>query len=391
MTVRTVRPPTAWFSLLGRFAMTFGPGKRIALLLELERPLFGQVVRQVVPLSSEVLEDCLQEQRRVGGQVGLGQIMRARGLITRAQIGQVLQLQARWVARALRGDLGDGAFPYRTFLSVCLPAYNEAANIEDTLDAACAMLPEFLDRFEVVVVDDGSQDDTGAVVTHYSQRDPRVRLVRHEINRGYGAAVSSGLRAARGDLVFFTDADGQFSLLDLPQFLVRLRDHDAVIGYRYRRADPWHRRFNAWSWNRLIRCLLGVRVRDLDCAFKLFRRELVERLHLTSSGAAINAEILVQCFRGGVRLCELPVAHYPRCHGAPTGAAFRVILRAFRELPQLWKYRRPVAGPLLPAVASSSASSLPHRSGEPMPHSLVKSEFSAYDLNLDGYSLGERD
>jgi hypothetical protein len=112
-----------------------------------------------------------------------------------------------------------------------------------------------------------------------------------------------------------------------------------VIGYRYNRADNKIRCFNAWAWGRLIRLVLGVRVKDLDCAFKLFRRRIVDRLCLKSTGAAINAEILVQCVRGGVRMCEVPVNHYPRTAGAPTGAALKVILRAFRELPRLWKYR----------------------------------------------------
>lgn len=308
-------------------------------LLEMERPLFGQLVRQVVELPSSVLDDCLRQQRQEHGRLGLGQIMRQRGLITRAHVTEVLRMQARWVATALRGDLGLAAFPYPAHLSLCLPAYNEEANIEDTLDAACAILPEFTEQFEVVVVDDGSRDETSDRVAAYGRHDPRVRLVRHSHNRGYGAAVTSALRAARGELLVFTDADGQFSLLDLPNLLVRLRDCDAVFGYRYRRADPWHRRFNAWAWNRLIRACLGVRVTDLDCAFKLFRRPVIEHLHMTSTGAAINAEILVQCVRGGVRFQEVPVAHYPRTQGSPTGAAWRVIARAFRELPQLWKYR----------------------------------------------------
>jgi Glycosyl transferase family 2 len=307
-------------------------------LIALERPLFGQFARQVVRLPSEQLETCLAQQDQAGGR--LSEIFRARGLLTREGIARVLQLEARWVATAMQADMRASAFPYRAFLSLCLPAYNEESNIEDTLDAACAILPEFVQRFEVVVVDDGSKDRTGEVVARYVQGEPRVRLVRHEQNRGYGAAVASGLRAAKGDLVAFTDSDGQFSLLDLPQLLTGLEGYDVVIGYRHRRADHWVRRLNAWGWNQLIRFLLGVRVRDLDCAFKLFRAKVVDRLQLTATGAAINAEILVQCVRGGAKIRETPVSHYPRLHGAPTGAALRVIWQAFRELPRLWrKYR----------------------------------------------------
>jgi hypothetical protein len=296
------------------------------------RPLFGQCARQIAGISAEQLEDCLADQSRTGAR--LGEILRGKGLLSRAQVGEVLRMQAEWEARRMRPD---GVYP--AFLSVCLPACNEAENMDDLLDAACNILPELVRQFEVVVVDDGSWDQTADKVSEYARSEPRVRLVRHERNRGYGAAVSTALRAARGDLVFFTDADGQFSLLDLAHLLARLDRQDLVIGYRYRRADSWMRSMNAWGWNLLIRVVLGIRVNDLDCAFKLFRREVVEALHLTATGAAINAEILVQCIRRGYRIAEVPVAHYPRAHGRQTGAALRVIARAFRELPQLWKYR----------------------------------------------------
>jgi glycosyltransferase involved in cell wall biosynthesis len=207
------------------------------------------------------------------------------------------------------------------------------------LDSACSILPEFVQNFEVIVVDDGSNDGTGDVVEEYAEGNSNVRLVRHETNKGYGGAVTSGLRNARGDYVGFMDSDGQFSLLDLPQLLCRLHNNDVVIGFRYQRAEAWPRRFNAWAWNCLIRAMLGVRVRDLDCAFKIFDRSVVDRLSLTATGACINAEIMAQCVRGNLNISEVPVAHYPRLHGDATGANFRVILRAFRELPQLWKYR----------------------------------------------------
>lgn len=305
--------------------------------LGLERPPFGQFARQVIGLRTNDLEECLQKQRQTGDR--LGTILRELGFLTRAQVMEVLRAEAHWVAQALKADLGPRGFPYPAFFSLCMPAFNEQDNIEDTLDSACAILPEFVERFEVVVVDDGSHDATATVVTRYAERAPQVRLERHPQNRGYGAAVTTGLRAARGDLVAFTDSDGQFSFLDLPQLLIRLDGHDAVIGYRYQRADNHLRKLNAWCWGRLIRLVLGVQVRDLDCAFKLFRREVVDCLELTSTGAAINAEILSQCVRGGLKICETPVMHYPRFRGAPTGAALRVILRAFRELPRLYRQR----------------------------------------------------
>jgi hypothetical protein len=312
-------------------------GEKVMAVVGLERPLFGQSVRRVVGLKSNLLEECLAQQRQAGGR--LGDVLRERGLLTGNQIKEVLRFQARWVASAAQADLKPLALPYPATLSLCMPAYNEEANILDTLDAACAILPEFVKDFEVVVVNDGSHDATAQLVAQYSVQEPRVRLINHEHNRGYGAAVTSGLRAATGELIAFTDSDGQFSFLDLPQLLARLRGADVVVGYRYQRADHWMRKMNAGAWNWLIRTMLGVRIQDLDCAFKLFRREVVEGLRLTAEGAGINAEIMAQCTHGGLRIEETPVTHYPRYRGAPTGAALRVIVKAFRELPRLWKYR----------------------------------------------------
>jgi hypothetical protein len=309
----------------------------VSPIAELERPSFGQFVRQVVPLTSAQLDECLRAQETTPKR--LGEIMLERGLITRQQIKEVLSLQAKWVAAAVRSDIHPNTLPLPTFFSLCLPAFNEQAVIRETLDSACSILPEFVQRYEVIVVDDGSQDGTAETVAEYAKRDDCIRLVRHASNKGYGGAVTTGIRAARGEHVAFMDSDGQFSLLDLPQLLSRTANSDVVIGYRYRRADPWPRRFNAWAWNQLIRAVLGVRVRDLDCAFKIFTREVVERLNLTATGACINAEIMAQCVRGNLAIAEVPVAHYPRLHGDASGANVKVILQAFRELPQLRKYR----------------------------------------------------
>jgi len=303
----------------------------------LERPRFGQFVRQITPVSNRELAECLAEQQINGCR--LGEILASRNVITASQITDVLSLQAKWIARSMHAELAPLQFPYPTFLSVCMPAFNEELNIRGTIESACAILPHFVQRFEIVVVDDGSRDDTAEIVASCAAHDDRVRLIAHPTNRGYGAAVSTALKAATGDLVMFTDSDGQFSMLDLPQLLVEIDRHDAVLGYRYRRAETGMRRLNAWNWSQLVRLFLGVRVRDLDCAFKLFRREVIDELELTTTGACINAEILAQCIHGKLRMCQVPVNHYTRCFGAPTGAAIKVIMRAFRELPSLRHYR----------------------------------------------------
>ncbi|MDI3317084.1 MAG: glycosyltransferase family 2 protein [Bacillota bacterium] len=220
-------------------------------------------------------------------------------------------------------------------LSVVLPAYNEEANIGDTLEQVTGFLEGRGLEYELLVVDDGSRDRTGAVVTGIAKANPAIRLLRHTRNRGYGAALRTGFAAARGRWVFFMDSDGQFDIRDLEGFLARRERADVLVGYRARRRDPPLRRLNAAGWNMLVRLLLGVPVRDVDCAFKLYRADVLRRLTITSSGATVNAEMLAQVRRLGYRLLELPVRHFPRTAGRATGNDPRVILRAFRELARL--------------------------------------------------------
>jgi hypothetical protein len=332
--------------------------RKFRRFIELERPLFAQVARQLTPIRSSELEDCLTEQANFGGRTG--ELLCKYGLLRRDQIPAILECQAEWVANSQRADFSEGTLPYPAFLSLCLPAYNEEENIEDTIRSACAILPYFVRDFEIVVVDDGSKDQTAHVVARLAEQNLRVRLERHAQNGGYGAAVTTALRAARGDLVMFTDSDGQFNMLDVPQLLAQIQDRDLVVGYRYPRADRWHRKLNAWAWGRMTGLLLGFSIKDLDCAFKMFRREVVERMQLTSTGACISAEMMVQCLRGGLRYAQVPVRHFPRYHGQSTGADLRVILRAFRELPQLWHYRRHTQALLsTPPVAAAPVVSAP--------------------------------
>lgn len=304
----------------------------------LEVPRFGEFARQYGGVSSQDLEEGLAEQSRSGNRIG--RILQQAGLLTERQVYEILAIQAQWAARMRSGDIAPLKFPLSTPLSLCMPCFNEAEVIEEILQGALVVLPEFVSEFEIVIVDDGSKDGTADIVERVAEENDAVRLVRHGVNRGYGAAVSSGLRAAHGEWICFTDGDGQFNLLDLPQLLVEAQSWDVVIGYRHQRADNQLRRFNAHSWKWLIRALVGLRVRDLDCAFKLFPRRVMERLQLTADGACISAEILAQCFRGGVTVCEVPVNHFPRAAGRATGANLKVVAKALRELPIIWQYRR---------------------------------------------------
>jgi glycosyltransferase involved in cell wall biosynthesis len=221
-------------------------------------------------------------------------------------------------------------------LSLFFPMYNEAENVEESVRSALAVLPGLVDDFEIIVVNDGSRDRTGALAAELAARDPRVRVVQHPVNRGYGASLKSGFGAATRELVFFTDGDLQFDLGELELLLREIDVADVVVGYRIDRQDPLHRRLNAYLWNRLVRLVLGLRVRDVNCAFKLFRREALAAVTpLEADGAMISAELMVKLERGGFRIRQVGVHHYPRPRGQQTGARADVVLKAFRELMAL--------------------------------------------------------
>lgn len=232
-------------------------------------------------------------------------------------------------------------------ISVAMPAYNEAENIEGMVEDVIQVMNSLVDDYEVIVVDDGSRDATSQVVKSLEERYPQVRLVQHEVNQGYGAAVFSGLTSAVKEFVFFTDSDRQFDLREIEKLLDRIDQADLVVGYRAPRRDPFMRKLNGWGWSGLVTLLFGYTARDIDCAFKLMRREVITRLKdkVMSRGATFSAEFLVRAKRAGYRIVEVPLrGHRPRVAGSQTGARLDVILRAFKELVQvriaLWRERK---------------------------------------------------
>lgn len=232
-----------------------------------------------------------------------------------------------------------------------LPAFNEEENILTALESTVAVASLHCSEYEIVVVDDGSTDRTAELVLRAADRLPEVRLIRHPTNLGYGQALRSGFDAARLDFVFYTDSDNQFDMNEFPLLLGWADQADVVAGYRKVRQDPFMRRANAWAWNRLVRALFFVPVRDVDCAFKLYRRAPLAAIEVESRGAMIDTEIMVKLARRGSTIMEVGVTHLPRTAGTARGAKPKVILRALREVwrmyPQLSRLD-PGSPPVIP-------------------------------------------
>ena len=222
-------------------------------------------------------------------------------------------------------------------ISLFYPMHNEEGNIREAVRAALEVLPSLAENYEVIVVDDGSRDDTGKIADDLASKDEHVRAVHHPVNRGYGGALQTGFRESRFELVFFADGDNQFDLGEMSKLLERIDDCDMVIGRRVDRKDPFHRKLNAHAWNMLVRILFGLKVRDIDCAFKLIRRRVLESIELEATGALISTELLVKAHEAGFVIKQVPVHHRERLSGEQSGADIRVIARAFKELFMMYR------------------------------------------------------
>jgi glycosyltransferase involved in cell wall biosynthesis len=222
--------------------------------------------------------------------------------------------------------------PVTCRLSVILPAHNEEVAIATTVHEVIDTLSAWMLDFEVIVVDDGSQDHTGMILDTITATHPCLKVIHHPMNQGYGAALVSGFAVVSKDLVFFMDSDGQFAIQDLERLFPLLAAYDAVLGYRVKRQDTWVRQVNGWGWKLLVGLVLGVWVRDVDCAFKLYPARFFHEHNLETRGAMINAEILYKFTHAGYTYTQVGVRHLPRRGGRATGAKPSVILRAFREL-----------------------------------------------------------
>ena len=221
-------------------------------------------------------------------------------------------------------------------LSLVLPAHNEADNIEAVVARGMSVLPKVVADFEIIIVNDGSSDETPAIIKGLAASNERVRDVHHDVNRGYGAALTSGFAAASGDLIMFMDADRQFDIADITALVPYIPHYDIVAGYRINRQDPLYRKTYGKLFGIVVWVLFGLRMRDVDCAFKIYRADLLKNLKLTAPGALINTEMLARSRRGGATVAQVGVRHYPRLAGQSSGGSPKVVLRAIGETVSLW-------------------------------------------------------
>jgi glycosyltransferase involved in cell wall biosynthesis len=226
----------------------------------------------------------------------------------------------------------------RSSLSVFFPAYNDAPSLPGLLAAAFETLAAVSDDYEVIVVNDGSFDNTGQVLAELQSRyAPHLRVITHDQNRGYGGALRTGFAAATRDLVFYTDGDGQYDVRELPLLLARLRpDVGLVNGFKLERSDPWHRIWIGSFYNAFARTLFRIRIRDIDCDFRLMRRPLLQELQLVSTSGTICVELVRKLELSGCGVEEVGVHHYPRLHGRSQFFRLRSLLVTLLQLIRLW-------------------------------------------------------
>jgi glycosyltransferase involved in cell wall biosynthesis len=222
-------------------------------------------------------------------------------------------------------------------LSIVLPAYNEADNIEPVVQTAIEEAPGIAREFEVIVVDDGSRDRTAEIVQAFvTERHPEVRMLRHVDNKGYGAALRTGFSHARYEHVFYTDADRQFDIGELAYFVPMMRKFDVVTGFRVYRYDPLFRIVASWGYNLLVRALFRVKIRDVDCSFKVFRREVLDKITVECDDFFVDTELIAKARKWNFRIAEKGVRHYPRPAGE-TSVNPGHIPRTLRTVLRMWQ------------------------------------------------------
>jgi len=222
-------------------------------------------------------------------------------------------------------------------ISVFLPTFNEEDSISSTVENAVKVLKSLGLEWEVLVINDGSRDNTEEVVKKLEIKYPGVRLLNHEVNKGYGHALKTGFASAKYPWVAFVDSDGQFDFAEIKKMLEKTDEADVILGYRLNRADPFQRRIFTWGWKMLAMVLLGLNVKDYSCGFKLIKKKVIEDISpIESEEKVTQIEMLIKAKKKGYKFAEVGVHHYPRTAGVPTGANLNVVLKSFSDMLKLW-------------------------------------------------------
>lgn len=216
-------------------------------------------------------------------------------------------------------------------LSVFFPVYNEEANLEILIEQALRIIPSLATRYELLIINDGSDDDSLKIANKLASKYEQVKVFSHETNKGYGEVLKTGIKNSQHEWIFWTDSDLQFDLSELANFVKETDKNKVILGYRKKRAEGFRRHFNASLFGIYIDLLFRIHVKDIDCAFKLIQADLLKNLELTSGSAFTSAEILYRLKKKKLRFKEIAVNHYPRIYGQATGANLKVIIKACYE------------------------------------------------------------
>lgn len=229
-------------------------------------------------------------------------------------------------------------------LSIFLPAYNEERNIGKTINNVVGSASKYAEKWELLVINDGSKDNTKKVIEEFAAEDKRIRIVNHEVNKGYGASLQSGFYNARYSWISFIDSDGQFDFGEIDKFIAKQKETgaDLVIGFYNKRKASLGKIFTSKVWEIVVFLLFGLKVKDIDCGFKLISKKVIEKIPKLESerGAFITSELLIKAKKEGFAFAEVKITHYPRLGGEATGRKFSVIIQSFKDLLRLWKELR---------------------------------------------------
>lgn len=250
--------------------------------------------------------------------------------------------------------------PHLSGISVFFPAYNDEASIAEMVTLALALLPQFTDDYEVIVVNDGSRDGTAAVLDGLARQHAHVRVVHHQVNRGYGGALRTGFINATKDWVFYTDGDGQYDVRELERLVALVGDSvDVVNGHKRKRSDSKRRIVLGATYKFLARLLFNLPIRDVDCDFRLVRRDVMQTIELVSTSGVVCTELVYKLQQAGARFVETPIQHYPRMHGQSQFFTLRRVAQTAVDFFALWLrlvvWQRLVGKALTPAATQAKA------------------------------------